>query len=123
MNTSLIRYGASYRSTTNVAANTAEAVFTAAANVRGAWVHSISYMSGNTVGSSIAAFLANTSAPTTVIDGDGILASDNASWAAGLFGCGGSLKSPVFIPAGKGLYFISGTAETFSNRAAIYTLL
>jgi hypothetical protein len=117
-------YGASYKSTTNLAANTADAVFAAASNINGALVHGAEFISGNggTAGYAATGFLAKTSAPTTAIDGDVILGATN--WTSTV-GSTGQLQQPVFIAAGKGLYFISTLAETANGvyRNVRYTLL
>lgn len=117
-----IRYGSSYKSNTNLAANTPETLFTPAANVNGAVVFMAEYThadAGLGVGFT---FVAKTSAPTTIIDGD-VLPMTGAMQGAN--GAGGirSLSKPVFIPAGKGLYAISTTAETVCLRSALYNLL
>lgn len=118
-------YGASYKSVTGLAANTAQAVFLPAANVNGAVIHDLSFISGNNSGGAGAGvgFVAKTSTPATFIDGDVILSPDNAGVLASNFLYGGRLQRPVFIPAGKGLYFISTLAEIYVSRSALYSLL
>jgi hypothetical protein len=114
-------YGASYRSTTNTAANTPEAIFLPAANINGAILHSAQFDSYNGITAQKPALLAKASAPVSVTDGDGILSVDCHFSATGLIT--GSLKNPIKIPAGKGLYYISDVADTFASRSALYTLL
>lgn len=116
-----IRYASSYKSNTSLAANTAETVFSAASNTLGAWLWRASFVHGN-AGGLAAGYLAKTSAPTTVIDGDVICGTDSYEFATNnyLFA---KLEAPVFIPPGKGLYFIAGAAEVAAYRAALFTLL
>lgn len=113
-------YGASYKSTTALAALTAEQVFSAAANVNGAIVWIAEALSGAGAGSQMAAYIAKATAPATLIDGDVLTCSDFAftnTWART------KLARPVKVPAGKGLYFISLLAELTPHRMCMYTLL
>lgn len=117
-----ITYGASYKSNTPLAANTPETIVAPAANLNGliVWVASfISSQSGATRFASC--FLAKTSAPTTIYDGDVIVQpSHMVSQDNGAF-----LMRPVFIPAGKGLYYIANLAENAAGclRSCLYSLL
>ncbi|MBL0233278.1 MAG: hypothetical protein IPQ08_06395 [Chitinophagaceae bacterium] len=120
-----IDYGSSYKSNTSMAANTPDTVFSAAANVNGAivWLASLT-----TVGTSQPAhvgLVAKATAPASIIDGDLILCSDNTSASASSNFGSASLKTPIKIPAGKGLYAISTAAEqaSYSLRSVLYTLL
>jgi hypothetical protein len=114
------RYASSYKSNTALAANTPETVFTPAANTLGAWVWTANFVHYLTAPGS--AFVAKTSAPTTVIDGDVILSSDTMAYNASYYESG-SLKTPIFIPAGKGLYFINTAVAAAAMRSVLYTLL
>lgn len=117
-------YGASYRSTNELAANTPETIFTAAANVNGAILHSAQFMSGHGTGNNELSFLAKATAPTTANDGDAILSEDSSSMLGAFVYKSGSLKNPIKIPAGKGLFFIATLLEAASsNRSALYTFL
>lgn len=115
-------YGASYRSINAQAANTPETVFSGAANLNGAIVHELSFAHFNATALPIPAYLAKTSAPTTVIDGDGILSADSIFQGPNI-SCSGRLRAPVLIPPGKGLYYISDVAEVSCSRSCLYTLL
>ena len=117
-----IEYGASYRSTTALLANTPEVVFTPAANINGAILHSAQFYSESSTGGGNAAFLAKVSAPLTSVDGDAILTGSSGAIGTTRIIAGG-LNRGVRIPAGKGLYFISTSAEAVANRGALYTLL
>lgn len=116
-------YGASFRSIANLAANTPEVVFTPAANINGAIIHSMQFFDKN--GGTICnpAYLAKTSAPTTVTDGDAILSTDNYIEITGSLGHSASLKKPIKIASGKGLYFITNALQSNANRSVLYTLL
>lgn len=116
-----VKYGASYKSITALVANTPEAVFAPGSNVNGAIVWTASAVS-RAGGSSNISYVAKTSAPATVVDGDVIASansfSQNVSNDSGL-----SLSRPVFISAGKGLYAISTVSESSGSRSVLYTLL
>lgn len=116
-------YGASYRSITALLANTPETVFTPAANVNGAIIHSAQFHDHNTTSLQSPAFLAKASAPVTVIDGDAILSTDGTLIFTSASSMSASLKKPIKIPPGKGLYFITNVAQTGANRSVLYTLL
>lgn len=118
-------YGASYKSLTPTAALTPDTVFAPGANVNGAIVTTANFLSHNSGGATFASFVAKSSAPATSIDGDVILSSDNFTLLAGNYISSGSLKTPIFIPAGKGLYYITAVAESagYAMRSVLYTLL
>jgi hypothetical protein len=119
-----VRYGASYKSNTPLAVNTPETVFTPAANVNGAIVWLASFMAYNGSAGMATSMVAKSSAPTSIVDGDVILGSQNIAYVSTGVGSGGSLMRPVFIPAGKGLYFISGgSGESITIKSVLYTLL
>lgn len=118
-------YGASYKSLTPTAALTPDTVFAPGANVNGAIVTTANFLSHNAGGPTLASFVAKSSAPASSIDGDVILSSDSFTLLSGNYISTGSLKTPIFIPAGKGLYFITAVAESasYSIRSVLYTLL
>ena len=66
---------------------------------------------------------AHTSAPATRVAGDVLLSG--TAFANGTNNSqGAQLASPVYVPAGKGVYFIVDTAsESVGFRSALYTLL
>lgn len=123
-NVNAVNYGAtyqtSYKSTTLLAANTPDTIFSPGANVNGAIVWSAGgFTRGTALGTS---FLAKSSAPTNILDGDPITQvalGENSTdvWA------NHSLPNPIFIGAGKGLYYISPALEVVAYRTALYTLL
>ncbi len=117
------RYGASYKSTTAMAANTPDAVFAPGSNVNGAIVWIAEFFTHSSANwSTGAGFVAKASAPTSIIDGDVICAINKPASATNT-PSSGWLKGPVFIPAGKGLYYINQIADTNCHRAVLYTLL
>lgn len=116
-------YQAAYASITNLAANTPTTIFGPGANLNGATVWDAEFWTGG-AGFINAAFLAKTSAPASVIDGDPIAISTTSSGNAATAGYqSGRIMRPVSIAAGKGLYFIAATAETSAHRKVLYTLL
>lgn len=116
-------YGASYKSSTLMAGSTPDLVFNAASNPNGAVIWRGSFISrqGNTA--SGAAFIAKATAPGTVIDGDVILATDSIGVDGVNYNYNGRLETPIRVPAGKGVYYITGFAENGSYRNLLYTLL
>lgn len=117
-----VRYGASFKSQ-NAAAGS-ETVVAAAANVNGLIVWAAAFVAGTAAGLNQTALLAKTSAPVSPVDGDAILTGDASSFNAtgALYLNGGSLKRPVFVAAGKGLFFFNGT-DNQSLKSVLYTLL
>jgi hypothetical protein len=118
----LIKYGASFRTIAALAANTAEVVVLPASNVNGILLHSANFVSEHASNGATTALLAKTSAPANAADGDGILSGTSMGFGTNRT-IGGQLSNPILIPAGKGLYFITGTVEVVGSRSALYTLL
>ena len=117
-------YGASYKSNTSLVANTPEVVFTPAANINGAIIHSAMFVGGSPSAQS-GCYLAKASAPISVLDGDVILSGDVYVPFSGGSAYSGSLKLPIKIAAGKGLYFVVPITESVvpAMRSSLYTLL
>jgi len=116
-------YGANYKSSTALAANTPDAVFTPASNVNGAILWAAAAWTWNGTNVMNLALLAKASAPATAIDGDLLTSGKANSPQAGSYTGLLDLARPVFIAAGKGLYFLSSVAEANAFRSASYTLL
>jgi|GEM_PF-2742275 len=115
-------YGSSYKSSTSQAANAPDTVFSPGANVNGAIIHSANFVSYTISLNAFSSLIAKSSAPVSNIDGDVILSTDSyAVSTSNNYGLA-SLKKPIFIPAGKGLYYISTGAETAALRNVLYTL-
>ena len=99
-------------------------MFSPAANVNGAVVHLAGAHSTVAAGNiPRASLLAKASAPTSVVDGDVMSSTDTGGLITGAGWGEHRLRNAVFIPAGKGLYFISTDAESGGLRHALYTLL
>lgn len=106
-----------------VAANTATAVFLAAANTNGAIVLNAQCQDLNG-GQGIISLLAKATAPANFNDGDPIFVSPQNAISAGFNYYGGVLPMAQFIPSGLGLYWISNVISTSSGfRACRYKLL
>lgn len=117
-------YGASFASTTALAANTPAVIVAPGTNVNGIVVRAASFRVRGQPGQ-VSAFIAKASAPASVIDGDVIVGTDGM---AGDFTTPkdhifGSLKQFVRIPAGKGLYTISTLLEDSCFKSVVYSLL
>jgi len=109
-------YGASVASSaaTGGAGAVVLAVFTAAQNTNGATLYTAAraVVAGAAVQQSL---LAKSSAPTSATDGDGLAVQNAVGGECKLF-------RPVYIPAGKGVYFWTSGSETSGMGQATYTL-
>ncbi len=100
-------YGAAFSNITLLAANVAVPIFTPASNINGAILHSSQFMSSNGTLFTNCVVITKNATPASVIDGDVILSSDFGNSGTGAVVCCASLKKPIKIAAGKGLYFIA----------------
>lgn len=118
-------YGASFRGSSALIGNTPETVFTGAANVNGAIVHSAQMISVSGTALTLVSLLAKATPPVNAVDGDSVLTCDGVNLFTGNFVNYGCLKNPVKIPSGKGLFFVVATNEAAAGnqRAVLYTLL
>jgi len=116
-------YGASYKSTTALAANTPETIVAAGSNVNGVTIWHASTYSRDVTAQQSGVFIAKATAPATVIDGDVLCGSTAGSEGAGFFCGGGMIDRPLIVPAGKGLFYISTTAMGQCQRMMLYTIL
>lgn len=119
-----IRYGASYKSTTLLTSAAVETIFAVAANVNGAiiwWAH----MNGLRNGGEGAGLIVHTTPPLVLTTGDVLMSAATVAIdvAGTWWSHAGELKRPVFVPAGKGAYFLSDATEVTGYRFALYTLL
>lgn len=114
----------SFKSTTALAANTAETVLAPASNTNGVIVFEAGTLTGNRTGSAFAQLLAKTSAPTTIIDGDAHLNPVSSLIQAGPLAVNTmGMTRPRRSQTGKGLYFIVNLAEVdLPYRQAAYLL-
>lgn len=110
-----------YAENTPLAANTAVQVCAPAANVNGLIVTAGHSFSLNATSIPTCALIAKASAPANVIDGQIIFASKN--YMGGSFHVAGELPKDIFVPAGKGLYFICNYAEAIGIHSCAYKLL
>ena len=109
-------FNASYKSSSGLAANTADVIFSPAANLNGAIVHRAQYISNQTA-STAAALIAKNAAPANVLDGNPILAAISNGGGNSM----STLEKPILIPAGQGLYRISTNAENVAYAFVLYT--
>lgn len=116
-----IQFASSYQSTTVLAANTPEQIFSAAANANGAILWAADLALNTNPNFALAAMVSGAAAPATVVNGNVIVASQFVSNPGYLSGF--VLPNPVRIPAGNGLWYISQSAEVVVLRHALYTLL
>jgi hypothetical protein len=118
--TSAASYGAAYKSNTAMVANTPDTVFTPGANANGAIVWAAEFCSITTGSDPRLGYVAKNAAPATVLDGDLILLPTGSVGTA----FAGSLKNPIKIAAGKGLYYITtGGDGAGTLRQVQYSLL
>lgn len=100
----------SFSNTAALTANTPVTVFTPAANANGAIILSAGWQQGHASNMPGIVFLAKSSAPASISDGEVIGCATSISASASvLFGCG-VLPKEVQLPAGLGLYVISQDA-------------
>ena len=117
----VISYGASAVSYGATTLLTPVQLVAPASNVNGIiiWSATIAeYLSTNAASS----IVAKSSAPANPSDGDVILNASNVA-PASQNGSGGTLNTPVKIPAGKGIYYISGASASTGLRSILYTVL
>jgi len=117
-------YGASYQSLTAMAANAPATIFAPGSNPNGAIIHAAAFKTAGAGGNHAGAFVANSSAPISVIDGEVIVLGENIMSVGGYTASIGKLPVPIKIPAGKGLYYINNGADAgYAFRHVLYTLL
>lgn len=120
-----VKFGASFKSVTALAAGAVETIFSPASNPNGAIVSFANLINQNPTTWSYYALLAKNSAPTSNIDGDLILSPN-----AGCIGNSGyvgtvsiaKLDRDVYIQPGKGLYIYADIA-LIGLRSVLYKLL
>lgn len=117
-----------YKNNAAIVANTAEVVFTAAANTNGAILLDAGANVYGGATAPIAGFVAKATPPATPLDGDPVFVVGISITQSGTGNVsGGNLSQPQNIPAGVGLYFISDQASAGAGggswRHARYKLL
>jgi hypothetical protein len=93
-------------------------------NVNGIVVHRATMISirsaGNFEGGGL---LAKNGVPNGIVDGDVLLHYESASLNERGYWLSGKLERPIFIPAGKGLFFIVSNSESYGQRSVLYTVM
>lgn len=116
-------YGASFKSTTALAANTSETVLAVGSNANGAIIWRASGRSNQGAAFNHLTLHAHTAAPNSPTVGDVLASADSGLTAAGLFESSLKLEQPVFVAAGKGIFWNSLLAESNAMRSVLYTVL
>lgn len=117
-----ISYGTSFRTNTAITVNVSQQIFAPGSNPNGAILWRAGRTSANATGQSFHSLIAHTSAPNGAIVGDQLDINVSSSSIAGSFWQHSQLCVPIFIAAGKGLYWDSGVTETNAGGYALYTL-
>lgn len=115
-------YGSAAKSNTSITAGTSEQVFAPGSNTNGAIVWRASGTSANATNAAGLSLIAHTAAPNSPTVGD-VLAVGAAAVAAGIERGNVTVDRPIFVAAGKGLYWNVSTTETSGYRQVLYTLL
>lgn len=114
-----IAYGSGVVNTTASAANNPIPLVTSGANVNGMIVWRCSFSSLGAGAGHQAVILAKNANPAGVTDGDPICGPSGSDGAM----AHGSVETPTFVSAGKGLFIIGSTNETSKIATALVTLL
>lgn len=114
-------FSASYKSVTNLLANTPVTILAPGSNVNGVLLAAGFMISGNS-SAGLQNFVAKTSSPTSVIDGHPLLAPVFAFGATSFVAV---LQNPIIVPAGLGIYAIAAVADAGTNnyKSLLYTVL
>lgn len=112
-----------HKANSAMVANTAEQVFSAAANTAGAIILTADFFAVNASAWVQASLLAKASAPANIIDGEIIWSPQQLAYSSGGYAASGAMPREAYLPAGVGLYFISSVATTTQHRACRYRLL
>ncbi|WP_151446737.1 hypothetical protein [Lacisediminimonas profundi] len=96
-------------------ANTAVMVVNPTLNVAGITVH-LSQLQHTDAGAGLAVLIAKASAPASVTDGDVLNIAVNGAGVS-------TVQTPLFVPAGKGLYLIANLIETGGVKNVLYSIL
>lgn len=117
------RYTNTFYASSALAAATAETIVAPGTNVNGIVVLTASADCFNAAGQ-LFSLIAKTSAPVSVSDGD-ILAVGSFNGNSGGSMSSLRLEAPIYVPPGKGLYFICLNADTtpVRSRQVVYRLL
>lgn len=102
-------------STGSIAANTPITLVSPAANTNGV-IFQFAACSDLNATTIEMVFLHKASAPTTIYDGTPLCVSDIVGLTTTQYAMNGRLETPAFVPAGQGIYYITGAAGTSLNR-------
>lgn len=113
-----------FKASAAMVANTAEQIFSAAANANGALILSAGFLDSKTGAAANVTLLAKATAPATVIDGE-VFANSQAAGANGAnFFSSFLLQQAQYVPPNVGLYMISDAATGGSgSRHCRYKML
>lgn len=106
-----------------LAANGVDTIFTPAANVNGAIIQSLEFISGNATSSQLGGYYVRATAPTAANDSGAILSFRGFATFGSSNRFFGSKDTPITIGAGLGLYFFSSFLEDYQIRSASWTFL
>lgn len=112
-----------YKANSAMVANTAEQVFSAAANTAGAIILAADFFGVNASSWVQSSLLAKAAAPASIIDGELVWSPQHLAYSSGGYAASGSMPQQAYLPAGVGLFFISSVATTVQYRSCRYKLL
>lgn len=118
----VISYGASAVSYGAASALTPVQLVAPATNVNGVIVWAASIGDFESAGNNIASIVAKSSTPANPSDGDVLVLTNNIAPST-QNGVGGSLMTPIKVPAGKGIYYITAATVGTGLRSILYTVL
>jgi hypothetical protein len=118
----LVRYGASFVSNSVLTGNVSQQVVAPGTNTNGVTVWRASMWSNNATAVSSLCLNAHTAAPNSTTVGDILMGVTDVIPFTGSPSAIGNLERPVFVPAGKGVYFTSSATESVGYRHALYTV-
>lgn len=113
-------YNGNYKSITALVGNTPDVVLAPASNTNGVLIVAAGFYGYNSANAPLIALIAKNSAPTGVTNGDVIYISDDVKGSG--ISCG-SLKNPIKVPAGLGLYLVSNITQTITFNYVLYKTL
>lgn len=118
-------YGAAFSSVALLGNLATEQVFAPGANVAGAIIHAASWTGFNSANIAVSqsSLIAAAAAPGSFTGGDVLMQIENSVPLGGGIYYSGKLQSPIFVPAGRGLWFYNAVVEVASGRRVLYTLL
>jgi hypothetical protein len=110
-------------STNLLVANTSEPAIVSASNVNGAILWNATCLSVPTGGFPIMSLAASAAAPNSTTVGDVLQVARTDAFGSAVWVGSVTLDQPIFIPAGKGVWWTSLFSESAGNRQVVFTLL